>query len=162
MENLFESIIWLVIMVFFWLIPTLTKKTKQPREAERQPYSQPPPASPSWQEREALEKKLRLLETLGLRFPMPLPETYPLHPPPVAKKKHEPHPVVAEKKTISEIKPAAPAVVKTKEEAIPVPLVFSSDKLQEGIILSIVLGPPKSSVFMPGCWNGRQSGLKNR
>jgi outer membrane biosynthesis protein TonB len=159
LENLFESIIWLVIMVFFWLIPALTKKTKQPQGSEeRQPYPQPPPTQPSWQEREALEKKLKVLEALG--FPIPKPQ--PLPQPPVAKKKHKPHPVVLEKKPIPEIKPAAPMAVKTEEETMSVPLVFNSAKLQEGIILSIVLGPPKSSTLLPGWWNGRHVGLKNR
>lgn len=157
MENLSEAIIWLVIMVFFWLIPALTKKTKQPQETKGQPYPQPPHTErPSLEKRAELEEKL--LEALG--FPIPKPP--PLPQPHIAKKAPRPHPVVLEKKPISEIKPAAPIAVKTEEEAIPVPLVFSSDKLQEGIILSIILGPPRSSTLLPGCWNGRQSGLKNR
>lgn len=157
MENSFESIIWLVIMVFFWLIPALTKKTKQPQEVKRQPYPQPPYTErPSLEKRAELEKKL--LEALG--FPIPTPP--PLPHPPAVEKKPVPHPVVVEKKPMPEIKPAAPAAVKAEEEAIPAPLFFSPDKLEEGIILSTVLGPPRSYTLLPGWWNGRHVGLKNR
>lgn len=159
MENSFESIIWLVIMVFFWLIPALTKKTKQPQEAKRQPYPQPPYTErPSLEKRAEIEKKI--LEALG--FPVPIPPTPSPLPIPVQRKKNTPHPAISEKKPAPEIKPSAPAAVKAEEEAMPAPLFFNPDKLEEGIILSAVLGPPKSSTLLPGCWNGRQSGLKNR
>lgn len=158
MENSFESIIWLVIMVFFWLIPALTKKTKQPQETKRQPYPQPPYTErPPLEKRAELEKKL--LEAFGFPIPKPPPPPHP----PVAKNTPRSHPVVLEKMPVAEVKaPPAPAAVKAKEEAIHAPLFFSPDKLEEGIILSIILGPPKSSTLLPGWWNGRHVGLKNR
>lgn len=158
MENLFESVIWLVIMVFFWLIPALTKKNKQPQEAKRQPYPQPPYTErPPLEKRAELEKKL--LEALGFPIPKPPPPPHP----PVAKNTPRPHPVVLEKKPVTEIKAyPALAAVKAEKEVFPDPLVFNSDELREGIILSIILGPPKSSALLPGWWNGRHVGLKNR
>ncbi len=147
MENLSELIIWLIVMAVFWLLPALAKKNKQPPQPQGQ-------ASP--EKRAELEEKI--LEALG--FPVPKP--IPLPQPPIIVKK-KPLPVVLAKKPAVGIKaPPATAPVKAGEETHPAPLIFTPDKLQEGIILSTVLGPPKAHVFLPGWWNGRHAGLKNQ
>lgn len=139
MENLFESIIWLIVIAFWIISGILKKRTKQPEEDKRQPYPKPPPEP---EKRTELEE--RILEALG--FPVPKPAPAPA--PPLVKKKPKLQPVILEKKPAAEIKaPPTPAVIKTEEKAIPAPLVFSPDKLEEGIILSTILGPPKSIEF---------------
>lgn len=147
MENLFESIIWLIVIAFWIISGFLKKKAKQPQEARRPPY----PEAPYPEKRTELEEKI--LEALG--FPVPKPIPAPL--PPIAKKKPKPQPVVLEKRPVAEIKAPPATAVKAGEEAFPASLVFTSDRLQEGIILSTILSPPKAYAFMPGWRNGRRT-----
>lgn len=58
----------------------------------------------------------------------------------------------------TQVMPSLEQTEKTKEEL----LVFSQEKLQEGIILSIILGPPKAYQIRRGGGIGIRAGLKNR
>lgn len=134
MEDLFESIIWLIVIAFWIISGLLKKRAKQPPEAKRQPYPQPP-----YHEKRA-EFEEKILEALGFPAPKPIPPQAPK-----VKKKPEATSVITGKKLEVKTKaPPAPAPVKAEEEVFPAPLVFTPEKLQEGIILSTILGPPKS------------------
>lgn len=150
MDNLFELIFWL-IAIAIWIFSSQAKKKRT------QPVPQVPRGGQELvQERRTATLEERILESLGIEMPK-APE-----PPPkiiVEKKKITPLRLPEEKlKPKAKIMPSAPdAKIKTKPSEF-----FTPDKLEEGIILSVILGPPKAYTFQPGWWNGRHVGLKNR
>ena len=110
------------------------------------------------QERKSFSFEERILESLGLRIPE---EPKPQPPPKIIIKEEKITPVrlpEEKKKPKAEIMPAVSA---PKIKAKPCEFI-TLDKLEEGILLSVILGPPKAYQFLPGWWNGRHAGLKNQ
>lgn len=64
--------------------------------------------------------------------------------------------------TIKEALPEAVQIQEKIQEEAEEPSYFSMDKLEEGIILSIILGPPKADQLRRGGGIGIHAGLKNR
>lgn len=130
-ENIFSLIFWLIV-ISIWLFSNLLKK-KQPT-ADRKP-----------------EEKLKdIFKTLGFPVPeipqsqqenIPKPEIKPSTY--IVDKEKELKKVLKEKfkKTVQ-----TPPEIATAEKEKP-PLDFSLDKLKEGIILSVLLGPPKAKTY---------------
>ena len=139
MDNLFELVFWL-IAIAIWLFSSQAKKKR----------TQPIPQE-TVQKRKPSSLEERILESLGLKIPE-APE-----PPPK---------IIVEKKKIT---PLRLPEEKPKAEALPSALVpeikagrgefITLDKLEEGIILSVILGPPKAYTFQPGWrnWHSRRS-----
>lgn len=140
-----ELLIWLII-IFFWIISLLAKTKKGPQPKE-EPYE--PTYEPSEEEEE-------ILETLGL--PLPIPREKP-------KEKIEEAPILIQKEEVKpeiEVTPVEPLPKPEISPETKPPEFLSSDKLEEGIILSIILGPPKALTICRGVGTGIRSGLKNR
>lgn len=121
MEDIFPFIFWSVI-VFLWIIlPLLRKRRLQPEEKI-------PP-----------EIEEEILETLGFPIPKPPKTQAPLEEiiVPIQAKEEKVRPETETKpQTIS---------LEIKEEE---PEYLSVEKLQEGMILSIILGPPKAKTIL--------------
>ena len=137
-------------LIFIMFILLLQKFSKNLEEQRKQ------------QEEETKEEKIGdLFQTLGF----PLPEETP--PRPEWKMPKEPAIVKKEIKRpeaeIAELKPEKiETPIKQIEEAEEELPTFSEDKLQEGIILSEILGPPKAYQIRRGGGIGIRAGLKNR
>ncbi len=123
---------FLLFVIFIILIQRLTRVLQeQQKEEQREP---------------AKEKINELFKTLGF----PLPEETP--PEPKSERLESPkEPVIVKKEIkkpeveIAEFKPTKiePPPKRTEEEEEELP-AFSTDKLEEGIVLSEILGPPKA------------------
>ena len=152
MDNLFELVFWL-IAIAIWLFSSQAKKKRQGQFPRREPIPERRPST--------LEEKI--LESLGLEIPE-APE-----PPPkiiVEKKKITPLPLPEER-----LKPKGSGLPsdKPETEALSSALApeikagrgefITLDKLEQGIILSVILGPPKAYTFQPGWrnWHSRRS-----
>lgn len=121
---------WQLILLFIFII-LLQRLSKTLQEQPRR-----------GQQGEVSRKKIEdLFQILGF----PLPEEIPPKP------ERPKEPIIVKRKTkkpeveIAELKPAKieplPEQVEKTKEGLP---TFSQDKLQEGIILSVILGPPKA------------------
>lgn len=131
-----ELLFWLII-ILIWIFISLLKRTKTIPTKE-----EPSPPPKEWEE---------ILETLGFPIP-PKPE-----PPREIKLKLKEAPVVLETRT------EKPPSIKIEEKrAEKEKVAFLTDRWEEGIILSTILGPPKAYQILPRCRNGIRSGLKNR
>jgi hypothetical protein len=149
MGDFFESIFWIIIiLVWIGSIFSKAKKAGQSKAGADLP-------------------KPKSREDAGLAKEVFRSFSFPL-----AQQKYEaPKPKVTrlprvKKETQLELKDAQrykqaplPAVAQPIKE---VALVFSMDKLEEGIILAEILGPPKAYQFCRGVGTGIRSGLKNR
>lgn len=126
-EKIFEVGFWLVIFLI-WFISSQTKRKTKKTFPEEETDS---------------EVGKDILETLGFPFPR-IPKKYPTE-----KKKEKIVPV--QSKVKEELKPKLEVTEPTLTVGIKQPSLelFSLDKLQEGIIFSVVLGPPKSKNFLP-------------
>lgn len=147
--DFFEFIFWLVA-ILIWFFSSLAKKKKP----QGQPWQGPA------QERRPSSLEEKILESLGLKIPQA-----PQSPVQVTIKPKAYQPTAAKKK---EEKITS---LQRKEAVLPAPApevkagpgeFLNLDKLEEGIILSIILGPPKAYTFQPGWRNGRHVGLKNQ
>lgn len=166
MDNLFESIFWLVA-IFIWLFSSAAKK-KRTQPIPQVPRGGQEPA----QKRRPSSIEERILESFGFKIPQaPEPQREPIS----ERKPFTQSPAqVNIKKTREKIASLQLSIdqLKLKKEAIlPAPATeakagpyefITLDKLEQGIILSVILGPPKAYTFQPGWWNGRHVGLKNR
>lgn len=119
----------LLFIIFFFLIQKFSKTLEEQQKKE---------------ERKPAEERMKdLLETLGFPFPQEIP--------PQPKKERPEEPVIVRKEIkkpevkIIELKPAKleppPERVEETKEGLP---TFSQDKLEEGIILSVILGAPRA------------------
>lgn len=135
---------FLFFIIFILLIQGLFKLLEKEEELEERPTTE--------------EKLKKYFEALGLPIEVP------------TSKKEK---ILKKKEEIEEAKPSIirPSAVEEKRP-IPTPKIeveekiltyFPSEKLEEGIILSEILGPPKSlKILGRGVGTGRRSGLKNR
>ena len=153
MGDLFESIFWIII-ILVWIssIFSKAKKARQSKAGAGLPKSKP-------------HEDAELTKEIFRSFSFPLAQKQYEAPKPKPKVKKLPP---AKKPTQIEFKDAPrykrapePALVKPIKEEVPA-LVFSLDKLEEGIILAEILGPPKAYQFCRGVGTGIRSGLKNR
>jgi hypothetical protein len=151
MGDFFESIFW-VIIILVWIssIFSKAKKAAKPKEGLGSPGPKP-------DEDIGFEKEI--FRSFGFpsaqkQYQAPKPKVRIL---PQTKKEAQ-----LELKDAPRYKhPPEPAATKPAKKETPA-LVFSADKLQEGIILAEILGPPKAHQFRRGVGTGIRSGLKNR
>ncbi len=138
---------FLFFIIFILLIQGLFKlleKGEKEEELEEKPTTE--------------EELKKYFEALGLpvRVPTSKKEKIP-------KKKEEIEevkPSIIRPSAVEEKRPIPTPKIKTEEEILT---YFPSEKLEEGIILSEILGPPKSlKILSRGVGTGRRSGLKNR
>ena len=140
---------FLLFIIFIILIQKLSKALQEQQKE---------------QQKETTKEKVEdIFQTLGF----PLPEEIPPEPKPVRPKepaiikkeikKPEPEIKIPEFKP-PEIIPEPKQIEEAKEE-LP---TFSTDKLVEGIVLSVILGPPKAYQIRRGGGIGIRAGLKNR
>ena len=138
---------FLIFIIFILLLQRLSKNLEEQRRQQ--------------QEEEKEEKIKDFFQTLGF----PLPEEIPPKPKPEEPK--EPAVIKKEIKKpeagIAELKPekVEPRGKEIEEDEEELP-TFSEDKLEEGIILSAILGPPKAHQIRRGGGIGIRAGLKNR
>jgi len=130
MDGIFGALIWLII-IFIWIFSAAKKSRGKDSESRKN--------SPS-----EFEKKI--LEALGISFPK-IPEP-PIQEPPETKEK-EPGPAFAEDQIslFEAPKPVAAKVI-AEEAETGFSDLLTEEKLQEGIVLSIILGPPKAYRFL--------------
>lgn len=148
MDNLFELIFWL-IAIAIWLFSSQAKKKRT------QPIPQVPRGGQEpVQERRTATLEERILESLGIEIPKaPEPQREPIS----ERKPFTQSPAQADiKKTREKIASLQLTIdqLKQKKEAVLPGLApeakaelyesITLDKLEQGIILSVILGPPKS------------------
>lgn len=166
MDNLFELVFWL-IAIAIWLFSAAAKKKRT------QPIPQVPRGGQEpVQKRKPSSLEERILELLGLEIPeAPEPQREPIserkpftQSPAQVNIKKTREKIASLQLTIDQLKQKKEAVLPAlAPEAKAGPYEFITlDKLEQGIILSVILGPPKAYTFQPGWWNGRHVGLKNR
>lgn len=158
MDNLFELVFWL-IAIAIWLFSSQAKKKRQGQFPRREPIPERRPST--------LEEKI--LESLGLKIPeAPEPQREPTS---ESKPFTQSAAQVNTKKKTEEIVSLQLTIdqLKQKKEAVLPALApeakaergefITLDKLEEGIILSVILGPPKAYTFQPGWrnWHSRRS-----
>lgn len=128
MNNIFEAFFWLLI-ISIWAISILAKKRKKGTDLEKEPTWFPFPKIPAEIPQPSIEKKK---EEKQIYFE-------------VKKKNKKIEPEIV-KATLPAFPAAAgsrqgPEKEEVKEEAVD---LASLEKLEEGIMLSLVLGPPKA------------------
>jgi hypothetical protein len=130
MDGIFGALIWLII-IFIWIFSAAKKSRRKDSESRKD--------SPS-----EFEKKI--LEALGISFPN-IPE--PPIQEPLETKGKKPSPAFAENQIslFEAPKPVAAKVI-AKEAETGSSDLLTEEKLQEGIVLSIILGPPKAYRFL--------------
>lgn len=132
MDGIFGALIWLII-IFIWIF-SASKKTRRKDSESRE-------KTPS-----GFEKKI--LEALGISFPE-IPEPAIQKPPEpkieekihYAEKKREP-------KAPCDVPKPATATVIAEETEREFPDLSTEERLREGIVFSIILGPPKAYRFL--------------
>lgn len=141
-----EALFWLIIIII-WIFSALAKKKERRSRQKEEPTS-------------GIEEKI--LEALGIQLPkVPVPEEALTVEIPQKKKKIPApfKPELKEEETKrTEILPATPVGEPEPEKAD----FLSAVELEEGIIFSEILGPPKAYQALPRWWNGIHVGLKNR
>ena len=137
-------------LIFLIIILLIQRKLKALQEQQK-----------GQQEAPTEEETKHYFQSLGF----PPPEEIPSEP----KQEKAKEPVIVQKQIkrpevkIAELKPIKfklpPEETEEAEEQLP---SYSADKLEEGIILSEILGPPKAYRFCRGGGIGIRAGLKNR
>ena len=166
MDNFFELFFWL-IAIAIWISSAAAKKKRTPPIPQVPRGGQEPV-----QNRKPPSLEERILESFGFKIPeAPEPQREPI---PERKPSLQSSAQVNIKKKKEQMASLQLSIdqLKLKKEAIlPVPATEAKagtyefiplDKLEQGIILSVILGPPKAYTFQPGWWNGRHVGLRNR
>ena len=166
MDNFFELFFWL-IAIAIWISSAAAKKKRTPPIPQVPRGGQEPV-----QNRKPPSLEERILESFGFKIPEALkPQREPI---PERKPSLQSSAQVIIKNKREQMASLQLSIdqLKLKKEAIlPVPATEAKagpyefiplDKLEQGIILSVILGPPKAYTFQPGWWNGRHVGLKNR
>ena len=137
---------FLLFLIFIILIQRMLKTAQEQQKEQKEPTK---------------DEIKKYFLTLGF----PAPEES--QPKPPREKPRQPLIVKKEMKEagvkIAEPKPKkAKPIIKQEEEAEERLPIFSRDKLEEGIILSEILGPPKAYRICRGGGIGIRAGLKNR
>ena len=134
---------FLLFITFLILIQKLIKTLQEQQKEQKEPSE---------------EETKDYFQSLGFPPPREIP--------PQPKPERPKEPVIAKREIkrpeikIAEFKPTRIEVPpKQAEEELP---TFSQDKLEEGIILSAILGPPKAYQIRRSVETGIRSGLKNR
>ncbi len=145
MDGIFGVLIWLII-IFSWIFSASKKSRRKDSDVKKE-------APPEF------EKKI--LEALGISFPK-VPGPVIQKPPEIKEEIHYPQGIVlpvplkegpyAEKEKELQAPPEIPKPVVAKviaEEAErEFPDLSTAEKLQEGIVFSVILGPPKAYRFL--------------
>ena len=130
MDTIFGALIWLII-IFIWIF-SASKKTRRKDSESRE---KTPPE---------FEKKI--LEALGMSFPE-IPEPDIQKPLEIQEEIH-----YAEKEKETQTPPEIPKPVVAKviveETEREFPDSSTVEKLQEGVVFSVILGPPKAYQFL--------------
>jgi len=132
MDGIFGALIWLVI-IFIWVSSAL-KKIRRKDSSSGEDVSS------------GLEKKI--LETLGVSFPE-IPEAAIQKPPEpkIEEKIHDDEKKMETKAPREVPRPAVTAVIDEKTER-KFPDFSTVEDLQEGVVFSVILGPPKAYRFL--------------
>ena len=146
---MFRFLIFLILII---LMQRFIKTLQEQQQKEQQKK----------QQQEPTEDEVRnYFQILGF----PLPEEIPIEPKPERQKE----PVITKKEIkktevgVSEDKPEKPEPkLKQKEVKKEEVFILSADKLEEGILLSEILAPPKAHQLCRGGGIGIRAGLKNR
>lgn len=132
MDTIFGALIWLII-IFIWIFSASKKTRRKDSDSGKETPSE-------------FEKKI--LEALGISFPK-IPEPA-IQKPPEPKIEEKIHYVEKkrEPKAPRDVPklPVAKVIVEETEREFPDSL--TAEKLQEGIVFSVILGPPKAYRFL--------------
>ena len=149
MGDFFESLFWIII-ILVWVSSIFSKAKKAGQPKASTGAAQPKPRNDT-----------DLVKEIFRSFSFPLaPQKYEAPKPKVTKAPRAKKETQLELEDAPRYKPAPVAAKPVIKEAPA--LVFSLDKLEEGIILAEILGPPKAYQFCRGVGIGIRSGLKNR
>jgi hypothetical protein len=151
MGDFFESIFWIII-ILVWISSIFSKAKKAGQSKAGTGPLKPKPRQDSGLAGE-------IFRSFG--FP-PAQQKYEAPKPKITRLPRVKKETQLELKDAPRYKPAPlPVAAEPIKEEAPA-LVFSLDKLEEGIILAEILGPPKAYQFCRGVGTGIRSGLKNR
>lgn len=132
MDGIFGALIWLII-IFIWIFSASKKvRRKDSKSGEKTPSE--------------LEKKI--LEALGMSFPeIPEPTIQKPPEPKIEEKIHYVEKEMEPKVPCEVPRPAITTVIaeETKRES---PDLSTVENLREGIVFSVILGPPKAYRFL--------------
>lgn len=131
MDGIFGALIWLII-IFIWVFSALKKtRRKDSKSGEKTPSE--------------LEKKI--LEALGMSFPeIPEPAIQKPPEPKIEEKIHYVEKEMEAKAPCEVPKPAITTVIAEETERES-PDLSTVENLQEGVVFSVILGPPKAYRF---------------
>lgn len=152
MGDFLENIFWIII-ILVWISSIFSKAKKTSQSKERVT-----PAKPRFYGQSDFEKQI--LKNFGFVFPQkyeaPRPKVREIPP-----KKKEKQLELKESPRYKARPTPESVVVKTVKQETPT-FILNTEKLEEGIILAEILGPPKAYQFCRGVGTGIRSGLKNR